>query len=50
VFVFASSKNELENIGADDLADLRLLAKGWLDSAATVARDLETGVLIEAAP
>ena len=47
VFLFGFSKNEVENIGPDDLADLRLLAKGWFESASTVARDLETGVLIE---
>jgi hypothetical protein len=47
VFLFGFSKNELDNVGPEDLADLRLLAKGWLESAATVARDLATGVLIE---
>ena len=47
VFVFGFSKNELQNIGPDDLADLRLLAKGWIESEAIVARDWETGVLIE---
>jgi hypothetical protein len=50
VFLFGFSKNELENIGPQDLADLRLLAKGWFESDATVARDLETGVLIEVKP
>ena len=50
VFVFGFSKSEIGNIGPDDLADLQLLAKGWLESAGTVARDLETGVLIEVEP
>ena len=50
VFLFGFSKNERDNIGPEDLADLRLLAKGWLESAATVERDLETGVLIEVKP
>jgi len=50
VFVFGFSKNELDNIGPEDLADLGLLAKGWFESAASVARDLETGVLIEVKP
>ena len=50
VFLFGFSKNERDNIGPDDLADLRLLGRGWFESAATVARDLATGVLIEVKP
>lgn len=47
VFMFGFSKNELDNIGPDDLADLRLLAKGWFESAATMASDVSNGILIE---
>ena len=50
VFLFGFSKNDLDNIAPDDLADLRLLAKGWFENVATLARDRETGVLIEVKP
>ena len=50
VFIFGFSKNELDNISNDDLADLRLLAKNWFENAATLVRDLETGVLTEVKP
>ena len=41
------TKNERDNIGPEDLADLRLLANGWFESAATMARDLETFIEVK---
>ncbi|MFA6206080.1 MAG: type II toxin-antitoxin system RelE/ParE family toxin [Methylocystis sp.] len=33
VFLYGFTKNERENIEPDELADLRLVARGWLEAA-----------------
>lgn len=33
VFLYGFAKNERENIEPDELADLRLVARGWLEAA-----------------
>ena len=33
VFLYGFAKNERDNIEADELEDLRLVARGWLEAA-----------------
>jgi len=48
VFLFGFAKKEQENIGTDELADLRELAGNWLAaSAAMIQGELENGNLRE---
>jgi hypothetical protein len=48
VFLFGFAKNERENISADELVFLRVLAHNWLAAdAATLQREIEAGNLQE---
>jgi hypothetical protein len=48
VFLYAFAKNDLENIGAEELAEFRKIGMNWLDaSQAAIADALEDGGLLE---
>jgi hypothetical protein len=48
VFLFGFAKNERDNIDDDELATLRDIAKGWLESnASAVARAVTDGLIQE---
>jgi hypothetical protein len=48
IFLFGFAKSDQENIGSDELAFLRELAKNWLAADATKVRnEIETGNLQE---
>lgn len=48
VFLYGFAKNERENIGAGELEDLRLVARGWLEAtSAQIAAALADGAIEE---
>jgi hypothetical protein len=48
VFLYAFAKNERENIGQDELAELRKLGQNWLNaSEQTIDEAIEDGDLRE---
>jgi hypothetical protein len=47
VFLYGFAKNDLDNIGDDDLEDFQTLGRQWLDDARKIAKDLAAGILIE---
>lgn len=49
VFLYGFAKNERENIEANELEDLRLVARGWLEAASErIEAALKDGALQEA--
>jgi hypothetical protein len=48
VFLYGFAKSERENIEADELEDLRLVARGWLDATSErISAALEDGAIQE---
>lgn len=47
VFLYGFAKNDLDNIGDDDLEDFQTLGLQWLEDARKVAKDTAAGILIE---
>jgi hypothetical protein len=48
VFLYAFAKNERENIGQDELAELRKIGQNWLDAPEqTIERAIDDGDLKE---
>lgn len=45
--MFGFAKNDKDNIEDDELEDLQTIASQWLNDAATIARDVKAGILIE---
>jgi hypothetical protein len=47
VFMFGFAKNERDNIDADELEVLKIVASQWLGDARKIAKDVAAGILIE---
>ena len=47
VFMFGFAKNERDNIDADELEALRIIASQWLGDARKIGKDVAVGTLIE---
>src|SRR5208282_1791664 len=47
VYIFGFAKNERQNIGDDELENLKLIAAQWLGDNAKIAKDVAAGILIE---
>ena len=47
IFLTGFAKNERENISADDLEDLKLIARQWLKHPERIEADMAAGILNE---
>lgn len=47
IFMFGFAKSDRDNVEDDELEDLQTIAAQWLKDAATVAKDIKAGILIE---
>ncbi|MGO9769110.1 MAG: type II toxin-antitoxin system RelE/ParE family toxin [Roseiarcus sp.] len=47
VFLYGFAKSDRDNIDAEELGDLRGIARQWLTDGRKIAKDVGAGILIE---